>query len=422
MTVAPARTRPAAARRRRPDCPAVRAARHTRYLGAWPRDRPTATATPLAELLPRSSSRRSPPGAARRLRRAARARPEARPHPGQARLGPARPVRRAARPAPTAHTDADGIDVRNYGGLHGLARAARDVRRAALGRPRPGGRRRQLQPDDDARRASSTSCCTAASTHRGRGRRRRRSRFVCPVPGYDRHFTMLESFGIEMVTVPMLDDGPDADGRRGRSSRDDPSVKGMWIVPTYANPAGSVSPRRSRPGWPSMPTAAPDFKIFWDNAYALPPPDRGRGQERRHPVAGRRRPGHPHRPIMFASTSQDHVRRRRRRVPRPRRRETVAWYLGHLPSARRSGPTRSTSCATLQFFGSAQGVRDHMVKHREILAPKFAAVERVLTERLAGLGVAAWTTPAGGYFVSLDVLDGTRVARRRSWPRRPASR
>jgi DNA-binding transcriptional MocR family regulator len=227
--------------------------------------------------------------------------------------------------------------------------------------------------------------------------------FICPVPGYDRHFTLLEWFGIDMVTVPMHDDGPDAEAV-ARLVADDPTVKGMWVVPTYANPSGSIVSQEVAERLASMTTAAPDFKIFWDNAYAFHhlTEDEAKSADILTLAAAA---GHPHRPIMFASTSKitlagAGVGFLAASV------ENVKWYTGHLGKGA-IGPDKVNQLRHAQFFGSAQGVRDHMVKHREIIAPKFAEVERILTERLGGLGVATWTRPKGGYFVSLDVLDGT---------------
>ena len=167
--------------------------------------------------------------------------------------------------------------------------------------------------------------------------------FVCPVPGYDRHFTMLASYGIEMVTVPMLADGPDVAAVEALV-RDDPSVKGMWIVPTYANPAGSVVTQEVASRLASMPTAAPDFRIFWDNAYAFHhlTEDEAKSADILSLASAA---GHPHRPIMFASTSK--ITYAGAGVAfLAASRETVAWYLGHQQFALDRARTRSTSCGT----------------------------------------------------------------------------
>ncbi len=228
-------------------------------------------------------------------------------------------------------------------------------------------------------------------------------KFLCPVPGYDRHFTLLDWFGIEMVPVPMHQDGPDAE-ECARLAGADPSIKGMWVVPTYANPTGAVCSQEVAARLASMETAAPDFKILWDNAYAFHhlTEEEAKSADILTLAAAA---GHPHRPIMFASTSKitfagAGVAFLAASV------ENVTWYIGHLGKGA-IGPDKVNHLRHLEFFGSPDGVRDHMRKHRAIIAPKFAEVERVLSQRLGGLEVATWTHPSGGYFVSLDVLDGT---------------
>ena len=227
--------------------------------------------------------------------------------------------------------------------------------------------------------------------------------FICPVPGYDRHFTLLSWFGIDTVTVPMNEDGPDAEAVAELAAKD-PSIKGMWVVPTYANPTGAIVSQEVAARLASMETAAPDFKIFWDNAYAFHhlTEDEAKSADILTLAAAS---GHPHRPVLFASTSKitfagAGVAFLGGSV------ETVKWYIGHLGKGA-IGPDKVNQLRHAEFFGSPQGVRDHMLKHREIIAPKFEAVQRVLTERLGGLGIASWTEPTGGYFVSVDLLDGT---------------
>jgi DNA-binding transcriptional MocR family regulator len=303
---------------------------------------------------------------------------------------------------PHGHVDAGGTDVRNYGGLQGLAELRAIF--AELLHVEPS----QLVAAGNSSLTLMHDCLVDLLLHGGVDSPRPWSQeekitFVCPVPGYDRHFAMLEHFGIDMVTVPMREDGPDAEAV-ARLVADDPSVKGMWIVPTYANPAGSVTTQEVAARLASMETAAPDFKIFWDNAYAFHhlTADEAKSADILSLASAA---GNPHRPLVFASTSK--ITYAGAGVAflaaSP---ENVAWHLGHL-GKRSIGPDKVNHLRHAQFFGSAQGVRDHMVRHREVIAPKFAEVERVLGERLGGLGIASWTRPKGGYFVSLDVLDGT---------------
>jgi DNA-binding transcriptional MocR family regulator len=303
---------------------------------------------------------------------------------------------------PRGPKDSHGVDTRNYGGLEGI-RELREMFAELL----------WVDPDQIVAGGSSSlvmmrEVLTYLWLHGGVDSERpwsaeEKVTFLCPVPGYDRHFTMLEWFGIEMVTVPMNDDGPDVDAV-ARLAGSDPSIKGMWVVPTYANPTGAVCSLEVAERLASMATAAPDFKIFWDNAYAFHhlTSDEAKSAD----IVGlSSAAGHPHRPVVFASTSKITYAGAGVGFVAGSA-ETMRWYTTHLGKGS-IGPDKVNQLRHAQFFGSAQGVRDHMVRHREIIAPKFAEVERVLSERLGGLGIATWTQPRGGYFVSLDVLDGT---------------
>ncbi|MCL1870942.1 MAG: aminotransferase class I/II-fold pyridoxal phosphate-dependent enzyme [Promicromonosporaceae bacterium] len=307
-----------------------------------------------------------------------------------------------ALPGEGVHTDSEGTDVRNYGGLDGLPGLRRifaellDVPVAqllALGNA-------SLTLMHDAMAYAHLWGVPGSPTPWAR---EEKVKFICPVPGYDRHFSVCEAFGVEMVTVPMTPDGPDAEAVAALVA-DDPTIKGMWVVPTYANPDGAVVSEAVARRLVSMPTAAPDFRIFWDNAYAL-----------HHLTANETKTanvldlaaeaGNPDRPIMFASTSKISFAGAGVAflAASP---ANVGWYKKHL-SVQSIGPDKINQLRHTLFFGSAEGVREHMRKHREILAPKFDAVTRILSERLGDRGVATWTVPQGGYFVSLDVVPGT---------------
>jgi DNA-binding transcriptional MocR family regulator len=228
-------------------------------------------------------------------------------------------------------------------------------------------------------------------------------KFLCPSPGYDRHFVLAQSLGFELIPIPMGHEGPDVQAAASIAGAD-PSVKGLWAVPNYSNPTGAVYSEQVVRALTSMPTAAPDFRLFWDNAYVV------------HPLFGEAAPvfdvlgmaadaGVPNRPYVFASTSKI----------------TFAgsgvgflgastanldWYLTHTGKMS-IGPDKLNQLRHLRFFGDADGVRAHMEKHRELLAPKFALVLKILEDRLGASKVASWTEPKGGYFISLDVLEGT---------------
>ena len=303
---------------------------------------------------------------------------------------------------PRGTRDASGTDVRNYGGLTGLAELREMFAELLWVEPE------QVIAGGNSSLTIMRDCLTYLLLHGARDSDRAwikedTIKFICPVPGYDRHFTLLESLGIEMITVPMNDDGPDAEATAALV-KNDRSIKGMWVVPTYSNPAGSVCSQEVAARLASMETAAHDFKIFWDNAYALHhlTEEEAKSADILSLAAAA---GHPDRPIMFASTSK--ITFAGAGVAFLAASEAnIRWYLSHLANGS-IGPDKINHLRHVQFFGSAQGVRDHMAKHREIIAPKFAEVDRVLSERLDGHGVAKWNKPAGGYFVSLDVLPGT---------------
>lgn len=303
---------------------------------------------------------------------------------------------------PTGHKDADGVDVRNYGGLNGI-RELREMFADLL----------WVEPDQVIAGGNSSLTMMhdtlvmmllhGAVDSTSPWVRAEKVKFICPVPGYDRHFTMLASYGIEMIPVDIHEDGPDATAIAALV-KDDPAIKGMWIVPTYANPSGAVVSESVAATLASMPTAAPDFKIFWDNAYAFHhlTEDEAKGVDILSVASAA---GNPHRPVIFASTSK--ITYAGAGVAfLAASRENVAWWLKHYQFAS-IGPDKVNQLRHVQFFKTAQGVRDHMVKHREILAPKFAAVDAALTAELDGLGIARWSKPTGGYFVNLDVMDGT---------------
>lgn len=301
-----------------------------------------------------------------------------------------------------SQTTADGVDVRNYGGLAGLPEI-RSIFAELLGVG--------LDQIVAGNNSSLTMMHDTLVYHLLSGgldsprpwAQEEKVRFLAPVPGYDRHFALLESFGIEMITVPMNDDGPDAD-ECARLVATDPSIKGMWVVPTYANPTGAVCSQEVAAALAAMPTAAPDFRIFWDNAYAVHHLD-GVEAKTADIVSLAQASGHPNRPIMFASTSKITFAGAGVAFLAGSR-DTVAWYLENLGNGS-IGPDKVNQLAHAEFFGDAAGVRAHMAKHRDIMAPKFAAVGAALEARLGSYDVARWNTPHGGYFVNLDVVPGT---------------
>nr|WP_042329299.1 aminotransferase class I/II-fold pyridoxal phosphate-dependent enzyme [Dietzia sp. UCD-THP] len=228
-------------------------------------------------------------------------------------------------------------------------------------------------------------------------------RWLCPVPGYDRHFTITESLGIEMIPVAMGEDGPDMDEVEHLVATD-PSIKGMWCVPIYSNPTGAVYSDHTVSRLARMVTAAPDFRVIWDNAYVVHTltPDFPKVPDV-DSIASEA--GHPDRFLQVCSTSKitfagAGVSFLSASAP------NLEWYLGHT-GVRSIGPNKVNQLAHARFFGDADGVRAHMQQHREIVAPKFEAADAALDRRLGGHDVARWTSPEGGYFIDLEVPDGT---------------
>lgn len=303
---------------------------------------------------------------------------------------------------PNGYLAADGTDTRNYGGLDGLPELRAifaELLRVDVG---------QILAQGNSSLTLMGQAITNALLHGAVDSERPWLRepaikFICPVPGYDRHFALLESLGIEMIDVPMRADGPDADAIAALV-KDDPAIKGMWVVPTYANPTGDTVTQEVATKLVSMPTAAPDFKIFWDNAYAL---HHLTGVETKSAdiMSLATASDHPNRPIMFASTSKITFAGSGVAFIAASL-DNIAWFKKHL-SMTSIGPDKVNHLRHAQFFKNANGVRAHMRKHAAIIEPKFAAVERILGERLGDFDVATWTKPVGGYFVSFDVVPGT---------------
>ena len=307
---------------------------------------------------------------------------------------------------PDAFKDADGTDVRNYGGLHGLPEL-RAIFSELLGIPVP-----NLIAGNNASLEFMHDTVVYSLLHGGVDSPRpwiddlrdgTGVKFLCPSPGYDRHFAITESLGIEMVSVPLLDDGPDMDLIEELVAAD-PAIKGMWCVPVYSNPTGTTYSWETVRRLVQMETAATDFRIMWDNAYAVH--TLTHDFVRQVDILGlASAANHANRPLIFASTSKITFAGAGVSFFGGSL-GNVAWYLQH--AAKRSiGPDKVNQLRHARFFGDADGVRLHMRRHQELLAPKFALALEILEDRLGESKIASWTEPKGGYFISLDVLPGT---------------
>ncbi|WP_336084862.1 aminotransferase class I/II-fold pyridoxal phosphate-dependent enzyme [Nocardia sp. SSK8] len=307
-----------------------------------------------------------------------------------------------ALPGDGDYRDGSGTDCRNYGGLTGLSEL-RAIFGELLGIPVE-----QLLAGNNASLEIMHDVIAFAMLYGTPDSPRRWAaeetiKWLCPAPGYDRHFAITQALGIEMITVPMNNDGPDTHAIAALVA-DDPQIKGLWAVPNYSNPTGVTYSEEVVRELVSMKAAAPDFRLFWDNAYAV------------HPLTDTADPvldvlgmaaaaGNPNRPLVFASTSKITFAGAGVSFFGAAQ-ANIDWYLSH--AAKKSiGPDKLNQLRHLRFFTDAEGVREHMQKHRALLEPKFALVRRILEDRLGASKVASWTEPKGGYFISLDVLEGT---------------
>jgi DNA-binding transcriptional MocR family regulator len=298
--------------------------------------------------------------------------------------------------------DGDGTDTRNYGGLHGLPEL-RAIFGDVLGIPAP-----NLIAGNNASLEFMHDIVVFSLLHGGVDsprpwRDEPGVKFLCPSPGYDRHFAITESLGIEMIPVPMLEDGPDVDLIEELVARD-PAVKGMWCVPVFSNPTGTIYSWENVRRLVQMKTAAADFRLFWDNAYAVH--TLTHDFVRQVDVLGlANAAGNGNRPLVFASTSKITFAGAGVSFFGGSL-GNVAWYLQHA-GKRSIGPDKVNQLRHVRFFGDADGVRLHMQRHQQLLAPKFGLVADILSDRLGESKIASWTDPKGGYFVSLDVWPGT---------------
>jgi len=298
--------------------------------------------------------------------------------------------------------DGDGTDTRNYGGLHGLPEL-RAIFGELLGIPVP-----NLLAGNNASLELMHDVVVFSMLHGGVDSARPwiaepAVKFLCPSPGYDRHFAITETLGIEMITVPMRDDGPDVDLIEELVAAD-PAIKGMWCVPVYSNPTGVTYSWETVRRLVQMRTAANDFRLIWDNAYPVHTLTHDFVQQ--VDVLGlAEAAGNPNRPLVFSSTSKITFAGAGVSFFGGSL-GNIAWYLQYA-GKKSIGPDKVNQLRHLRFFGDADGVRLQMQRHQALLAPKFALVQEILEDRLGESKIASWTDPKGGYFVNLDVWPGT---------------
>lgn len=303
------------------------------------------------------------------------------------------------------YKDAKGVDLRNYGGLQGIEEI-RQLWASVLGVDVAN----IVAADSSSLNIMfdliSFAYIWGTNDSQRPWKDEETVKWLCPTPGYDRHFAITEHFGFELVTVPMTPEGPDMDVVEELVK--DPQVKGMWSVPIYGNPTGAIYSRETIDRLASMETAAKDFRIVWDNAYAIHTLT-GNFPENPNVIEIAAEKGNPNRFWYMSSTSK--ITFAGAGVAFFASSEGNLEWWGKHASIRGIGPNKINQLAHARFFGDEQGVYNQMKSLAGSLEPKFAAVIRILHERLGEYGVAQWTEPEGGYFISMDVLGGsaTRV-------------
>ena len=232
-------------------------------------------------------------------------------------------------------------------------------------------------------------------------------KFLCPVPGYDRHFAITERFGIEMINIPMSESGPDM-GMVEEYVSNDASVKGIWCVPKYSNPQGYTYSEETVKRMAALKPAAEDFRIFWDNAYVIHDLYDDKKDEIPDIISECEKAGNPDMVFEFASTSK---------VSFPGSGiAALATSANNIADIKKQltiqtiGHDKLNQLRHARYFGNIHGMVQHMKKHADILRPKFDIVLNTLDKELGGLGIGSWTEPKGGYFISFEAMDGCAKA------------
>lgn len=300
----------------------------------------------------------------------------------------------------------NGLDTRNYGAMDGIPEAKHLMADVMGGVPAE-----NVIVYGNASLSIMYDTVSRAMTHGVLGStpwcKLEKVKFLCPAPGYDRHFAITQHFGIEMITIPMTPEGPDMDLVEKYVSEDE-AVKGIWCVPKYSNPQGYSYSDETVRRFAALKPAAKDFRIYWDNAYAVHDLYEDRRDEILEILSECEKAGNPDLVYEFASTSKISFSG-----------AGIAAFASskaNIEEAKRSmtiqtiGHDKVNQLRHARYFKNLEGIRAHMRRHADIIRPKFEAVLAVLDKELGGLGIGEWTKPNGGYFISFDAMEGCAKA------------
>lgn len=305
----------------------------------------------------------------------------------------------------TALKSENGTDLRNYGVLDGIPEAKKLMADVIGTKPENvivyGNSSLNIMYDQVARAemfgiCGNTPWCKLDKV-----------KFLCPVPGYDRHFAITETFGIEMINIPMTENGPDMDLVEKYVNNDE-TVKGIWCVPKYSNPQGYTYSDETVKRFAALKPAAEDFRIFWDNAYVIHDLYEDRSDTLLDLMSECEKAGNPDMVYEFCSTSK--VTFPGSGISAIAASKGNLDFIKNIMTIQTIGFDKMNQFRHVHYFKNIEGMKEHMKKHAAIMRPKFEAVLSILEEGLAGLEIGTWTKPNGGYFISFETLEGCAKA------------
>ena len=295
----------------------------------------------------------------------------------------------------------NGTDLRNYGILDGIPEAKKLMADVVGAKPENvivyGNSSLNIMYDQISRAEVFGFCGNTPWS------RLDQVKFLCPVPGYDRHFAITEKFGIEMINIPMTEDGPDMDLVE-KYVNSDPSVKGIWCVPKYSNPQGVVYSDETVRRFAALKPAAADFRIFWDNAYVVHHLYEDNQAEILNILEECKKAGNPDMVFEFCSTSK--VTFPGAGIAALAASEANIADIKNNLTIQTIGYDKINQLRHVKYFKDVDGIRAHMMKQADIIRPKFEMVEQLLEEEIASRGIGKWVNPLGGYFISFEALEG----------------